>query len=164
MSDDAYLLHRIRRRCNDDAGCWLWTGYCDKGVMPVISINGSPTTVRRTVYRLAVGEIRTGFEVVGTCERVKCVAPEHLKQISKAQRRRELTARRSPASLIRLTSANRVRQGKLTMEKAREIRASDEPTKDLAERYGVSSTLIGYVRRGISWAEPSPFAGLGARP
>jgi len=164
VSEGAYLLARIRRRCTEDAGCWLWTGYCDKGTVPVINLDGVPTTVRRQVYLAAVGPIRTGYEVTNSCERQKCVAPEHLKQLSKAQRRREMSRNRPASALVRITSANRLRQGKLDMEKARAIRASEEPAKVLAERYGVSQTLIGFVRRGISWQEPSPFAGLGARP
>jgi hypothetical protein len=57
----------------------------------------------------------------------------------------------------------RENHGKLDMAKAREIRSSSETGRALAARFGVSAQLISLVRLGKSWAEPSPFAGLGAR-
>lgn len=161
--DGAYLLARIRRWCKDDADCQVWTGYCGKGEMPVMSVKGTPRTVRRMVHQLEVGPVRANAEVVSTCGTARCVAAEHLKQINKTQRRRESAAKRSAGASVRLLSANRVRQGKLDMEKARAIRASEESGPVLADRYGVSTALISLVRRGQSWAEPSPWSGLGAR-
>lgn len=160
----ADALTRIRVRCHDDAGCWIWDGYAmNKGKVPVMSYEGRPTTVRSVAFRHGVGTIKPGHEVVRTCESTLCCNPAHLEQVTVAQRRKRLAAvrnERQPASVVR---AQRERYAKLDMEKARAIRASDEMGKVLAERYGVSATLIGYVRRGVSWAEPSPFAGLGAR-
>lgn len=161
--DGAYLLARIRRWCKEDADCQIWTGYCGKSDMPVMSVKGTPRTVRRMVFQSVIGPVRPNFEVVSTCGTPRCVAAEHLKQISKTRRRRESAAKRSVGASQRLLSANRVRQGKLDMEKARAIRASEEPGLVLAQRYGVSTALISLVRRGQSWAEPSPWAGLGAR-
>lgn len=161
MSGD--VLARIRARCHDDGGCWIWEGYTLKGKMPIMSFEGRPTTVRSVAYMHGVGKIRYGHEVVRTCESTLCCNPAHLEQVTIAERRRRLAARRNDRQPAQLVRQIRETRGKLDMEKAREIRASDEQAKVLAERYGVSSTLIGYVRRGISWAEPSPFAGLGAR-
>lgn len=159
----ADIVTRIRARCRDDAGCWIWQHYATGGTTPVINIKGTPTTVRRLVYEAAIGPVKPGHEVVNTCEQTLCCNPECLEQITVAARRRRLAEKRNvrqPASFVRHI---RETHGKLDMEKARAIRASEEQSKVLAARYGVSSTLIGYVRRGVSWAEPSPFAGLGAR-
>lgn len=163
VEEGAYLLKRIRNGCREDGDCLVWKGHCGKGEMPVMSVKGVPRTVRRLTYQHAVGPVGAGMEVVSTCGTPRCVAPEHLKKISKTQRRRESAAKRSAGASVRLLSANRVRQGKLDMEKARAIRASEETGPVLAERYGVSTALISLVRRGQSWAEPSPWSGLGAR-
>lgn len=43
-----------------------------------------------------------------------------------------------------------------------QIRASDEKQQDLANRYNVTKSLIGKIRRGEVWRtfSASPFAGL----
>jgi hypothetical protein len=40
---------------------------------------------------------------------------------------------------------------KLTSEQAREIRASKEKLRELAQRYGVSETVISGIRNGYRW-------------
>lgn len=163
MSDGAYLLERIRSYCHEDGDCLVWDRYC-QGVMPIIKADGGPRPVRRVVYERAIGPVREGHEVISTCGTRKCVAPEHLQQILKATRRSMLAARRNgrgqPVSQVRFMREN---HGKLDMAKAREIRSSSETGRALAARFGVSAQLISLVRLGKSWAEPSPFAGLGAR-
>lgn len=158
--EGAYLLRRIRANCHDDGGCLVWEGHVNTGTTPIINVNGIPTTVRRLVFELTKGGVKPGHEVVCTCETLLCCEADHLEQITVAERRRRLAIKHNGKQPARLVNLMRERHGKLDMEKARAIRASDEQAKVLAERYGVSSTLIGYVRRGISWAEPSPFAGL----
>lgn len=163
MTDGAYLLQRITSYCHEDGDCLVWDRYCN-GKMPVINVGGAPRAVRRMVFELALGPVKDGHEVISTCETPKCVAPEHLKQITGAARRSMLAKLRNgrgqPASQIRFMREN---HGKLTMEKAREIRSSDELGTVLAQRFNVTPQLISLVRTGKSWAEPSPFAGLGAR-
>ena len=163
VTDGAYLLARIRNACHEDGDCLIWDRYCDGGVMPVIGVKSKPRPVRRVMFEIAKGAVRDGFEVVHTCGTPRCVAVEHLDQIAKGERRRRLAANRNvrqPASQVRYMREN---HSKLTMEIAREIRASDETGVVLAARYGVTHQLVSLVRRGQSWAEPSPWAGLGAR-
>lgn len=163
MTEGAYLLQRITSYCHEDGDCLVWDRYCN-GLMPVINVGGRPRPVRRVVYELAVGPVFEGFEVIPTCETPKCIAPEHLAMITIAKRRAIIAARRvgraQRASQVRFMREN---HGKLSMEKAREIRASNEKGIDLARRFDVSPQLISLVRTGKSWAEPSPFDGLGAR-
>ncbi|MDN8612766.1 HNH endonuclease [Variovorax ginsengisoli] len=163
MSEGAYLLERICSYSHEDGDCLVWDRYCN-GHMPVINVDGAPRPVRRVVFGLAVGPIKPGHEVIHTCKTLKCVAPEHLEQITAAKRRTMMAALRNgrgqAPSQVRYM---REKHGKLSIEKAREIRASDELGKVLAARFGVTPQLISLVRTGKSWAEPSPFAGLGAR-
>lgn len=163
MNEGAYIVDRIRARCEECGDCLLWTGYCFRNITPMINFSKKPTGVRRLMYIAAKGPVHPGWEVVGTCESVKCVNPDHMKQVSTADRRREVAGKRTGRLPVAAVQKIREKSGKLTMERARLIRSSEEPTAVLAERYGVSCALIGYVRRGISWAEPSPWSGLGAR-
>ncbi|KPU94716.1 hypothetical protein APR50_10570 [Variovorax paradoxus] len=163
MTDGAYLLTRIRSYCHEDGDCLVWDRYCN-GHMPVVSVDRRPYPVRRKVFELAIGPVRHGYEVIHTCKTLRCVAPEHLKQITKTERRSMMAALRNgrgqPASQVRFMREN---FGKLDMQKAREIRSSNETGRVLAERFGVTPQLISLVRTGKSWAEPSPWNGLGAR-
>lgn len=160
MSEGTYLMERIRSRCKDDAGCWVWQGHAQKGVMPIINIDGKVIAVRRVVFEQTQGPVKPGHEVVGTCEMPLCVAPGCVEQVTPAERRRRMAAKRDatpPAVKWRPPHS------KLSVEKARAIRASEESTAELAQRYGVSLSAIGYVRAGRTWIEATPWTGLGAR-
>ncbi|WP_295541042.1 HNH endonuclease [uncultured Pseudacidovorax sp.] len=155
------LLESIQSRCREDADCWIWLGTAHRGVTPKMVFNGDPAGVRRLAYLAARGRVRNGYEVICNCGTKLCCNPEHLTTVSRAERRRRMP--HPQVASAAMVAANRLRQGKLTMEKAREIRASDEPHPVLAERYGVTPQLISLVRLHKAWKEPSPFAGLGAR-
>lgn len=158
-----YLMSKVRHRCIDDAGCWVWTGSAQKGVMPIINIGGNVMGVRRAVFIAFNGEPTPGKEVVRTCETTLCVNPEHLKEITKAARRRILAGIRNSRPSASAIARNRELHGKLDMEKVRHIRSTDERADDLAQRFGVSRTTINNVRSGKAWPESNPFSGLGAR-
>lgn len=157
--DGAYLLNRIRMCCIDDAGCWIWQRHAQKGVMPIINIEGKVMSSRRAAFIALHGEVKPGHEVMGGCEAPLCVNPECSKQVTFAERRRRMAKKRNYGQSNRMKPAH----SKLSIEKARQIRSSEEPTAVLAERFGVSKAAIGYAKRGSTWAEPSPWAGLGAR-
>ena len=162
MNDLEKLIARVKIHVKDDAGCWIWQGYCNRGVFPVISVKGNPTSVRRTLWSAIHGEVDKKFEVVNKCECAKCVSPDCLKLVTKATRRKIMAQSRDAASYAKSNAGIRAK-AKLSFEKVREIRASDLPNTVLAERYGVVHQVISEVRLGKSWVEPSPWTGLGAR-
>lgn len=163
MSEGAYMLERIRSKCTDDGGCWVWNGFCNRGVFPVISVKSVPHGARRVAWQAATGRtVPAGFEIVAKCGTPKCVNPEHAARISMADRRREMAQLRDAASNSAATASLRAK-GKLSMEKAREIRSSSETCTALAARFGVSHQVVSMVRLGRSWVEATPFTGLGAR-
>lgn len=91
-----------------------------------------------------------------TCCNDRCVAVEHMVAIPRARQSIEQakrgefdTPKRAAAAMRRARS----RGTKLSVEIAREIRASAEPPKVLAPRYGVSKATITAVRRGVLWPE-----------
>lgn len=159
------VLRRVYAKCEEDGtGCWIWGGCCPRDDQPLMTYEGRPQMVRRAVFQETRGLVKRGFVVSRTCESVNCVAPKHMKEQSKRDHRREqVTKGTAPRTTRARTEFCRKQFGKLDMEKARAIRASDETEIVLAERYGVSHTAIGMARRGETWKEPSPFAGLGAR-
>jgi hypothetical protein len=156
-------LQFLLDKCHEDADCLLWTGSLSKS-------SGHPKynnkAVRRLVYALAKGCIPAGHYVTVTCDCPACLNPQHLRLTTKA----EITAKAhncptvKAKKVISCAKASR-KTAKLTMEKAREIRASIKTCDELALEYGVNRTLISKVRLNKAWREnhASPFNGLGAR-
>lgn len=132
--------------------------------MPVMNVDGASMAVRRALFQEVHGPVKAGHEIVPSCETRLCVHPTHTEQITSTERRRRMAVKRkSLPTTAAMIARNRSLFAKLDMEKARHIRVTDERSDVLAARYGVSRTLINNVRNGSSWAEPSPFAGLGSR-
>lgn len=163
-----YTLDSIQARCEVDTeggskyACWVWTGRIHEGV-PYGWHGGSLGSMRKVAFSLHHGrEVAHGHVVKTTCECGACLNPFHLKEISRRELLRE-NHLKEPAirRSARLTAAAVARgNAVLNLEKAREIRASCEPARVFAERFGVSESHINRVRRGESWKEYS--AGVAA--
>lgn len=151
-------LEQIYARCTDDCGCMLWTGAHNHVGHPKIR-NGS---ARRIVWEIKHGPIPAGKLVSVSCGRTNCleclVLTTKAEAASKAGARADVKARKS-ASAARAARRSRAI---ITMEIAREIRASDELGIHIAQRLSVSPSLVFLVRLGKAWRETtaSPFAGL----
>ncbi len=60
-------------------GCWLYTGSLHRQGYGMISIPGmGDVLVHRIVWRLVVGEIPTGMQVLHRCDNPQCCNPDHL--------------------------------------------------------------------------------------
>jgi hypothetical protein len=152
-------LEAIMARTVEDCDCLIWQGPTNASSHPVFGGH----TVRRLVWSAHHGQTLDARRLVSvTCGNPKCVNPEHLALTSKAEVSRVTGARRD-VRIRRAASCartNRAKFGKITMDIAQEIRASDKTGKALAAEHGVSESLISLVRRGRSWVMPNPFGGL----
>ena len=152
-------IQKILARCSEDADCMLWRGCRGKTNQPKTG-NGS---VRRIAWRLVYGDIPKKRLVTVTCENSMCLNPDHLALTTKSQVVRKTLSRldvrlRKTVSSRRSTRAS---LGKITMEVARAIRASDRLGRDWARELGVSESLVSKVRHNKTWKEPvSMWAGL----
>jgi hypothetical protein len=142
-----------------ECDCWLWCGAVNKGRLTAILTSGRGRQhafdARRLVYRLVHGRT-PGRKFSPRClHHEHCVNPEHLVlrpvspvHVSEALWRDAISHARRKASLV------------MTPAKAQEIRQSTEPLRVIAGRVGCSVTLASLIRRGLAWAEPSPWRGL----
>lgn len=154
------LLEYVRARCVECAGCWIWQGCVQQcGTPPAMRIPGSrkTTSVRRAVLAVR-GVDLTGKLASNTCESPLCVAPEHLK----AMTRKELQQRTGKAlplpSRIRRNTATAERmraKSTLDWDKVAAIRSSDLPMRTLAAQYNVTMHTIWNIKRGKTWVERS---------
>lgn len=117
-------------------GCWLWLAGCnDRGYGSLGTLDGRHLGAHRLFYEAFVGPIPDDLPLDHLCRVTHCVNPLHLEPVTAA------------------VNTQRGKLAKLTLAQAREIRASDEPPKALAARYGVSLHRIYAIRRGDTWCE-----------
>lgn len=79
-------MDRITNHIQESNGCWLWTGFCDKG-SPILRVSQPRrmlVSARRYSYETHNGvKVPTQFNVTSTCKQKKCVNPAHLVPMKK---------------------------------------------------------------------------------
>lgn len=153
MSDEL-RLQLIEGKCRRTVdGCLVWTGYVDprRGPMVRFGAEGFPTAVRRVVWTVKRGPLGQQQTVRASCDDPACVAYEHMKLGTRADKARGRSL--TPLTRLRIARTQQAARRKLDIEKVRAIRASAEPEAVLAERYGVSKPTIGQIRRNETWRE-----------
>lgn len=159
---------KIRGRLIDDGDCIRWDTDCQSARSrrhPQVYVGGKPLLVRRVVYEMEMGPIRDGYSLIPDCGDECCVKPQHQKQVTVKQKSAigARQAAKSPNRSATVSATFRASgRAKLSLEIAREIRASDEPDSVFAKRYGVDQKSIWAIRHHETWKDYSnPFAGLG---
>jgi hypothetical protein len=172
LIEESMLMMRVVTQIEDNGKCWIWTGAVNQQDHPIIHLrqpiygHKGCLTVRRFVFLLANGVLPARRPIGCRCGEKLCVNPEHL-FLSTQSRIGKLAAKngawKGQDRAIKISVAKRA-AGKLDIDKAREIRMSDESGPVLAQRFGVDKSLINNIKRGNVWKDYSnPFAGLGAR-
>lgn len=140
--------------------CWLWTGsvLSGPGYGCVRDENRKTITAHLASWMLG-GNPRPpkGRELCHRCDVRTCVNPSHLFEGSHTDNMRDAAAKGRTGSQLhpeRLPRGSRHHQAKLNERKVREIRAlaaAGQSLRSLAERFGVSDTLVGYVVKRKFW-------------
>lgn len=160
------VVDRVRMKCVECGDCLLWQGAENgRGVPQMRGLNGGGQSARRVVWEAAKGRgIPAGGLISVTCGQSMCLNPDHLELTSRSKVSVKSNARASVKAKRSASAArtNQAKQGKLDMQKASYIRASDKTGRALASELGVSPQLISHVRCGYSWKEygSNPFLGL----
>lgn len=71
------LEDRFWKRVDKSGDCWNWTGATD-GRYGQVWNDGKHEKANRTAWRLCVGEIPKGMNVLHKCDNTLCVRPDHL--------------------------------------------------------------------------------------
>lgn len=127
--------------------------------------DGKVANVRRLVL-IERGTPMKGYIATYTCGNPACVNPEHTARSTRAQMNRRIVADMNTATntlrVKRIADVKRRTDAKLSQADVDQIRASDEKHQYIANRYGVTKSLIGKIRRGEVWRtfSASPFSGL----
>lgn len=125
--------------------CWPWLASTTRGGYGQFRVNGSYYVVTRVVYRDSYGTDPGDLFVCHECDNPPCCNPSHFflgdglaNHGDKASKGRSLKGSNNPAS-------------KLVEEHALDIYESTIETRHLADKYGVSGTIVRGIRAGRLW-------------
>lgn len=133
-------------------GCWLWLMSLNSGGYAVSNPRFGKTG-HRVSFAAFKGAIPRGALVRHSCDMRWCVNPDHL-IIGTHQDNSDDKYRRGRSGNDTRTlppHPNRV----LTNDQAAEIRASSDPDRTLALRFGVGKSTISPIRRGLRYRDAS---------
>jgi hypothetical protein len=137
--------------CKTD-GCWTWTASTNRygyGKIGSGGRYGGWVQAHRLSFEMAFGRIPAGMCVLHRCDNPPCVRPDHLFLGSPADNIHDMIAKgRRP---MRRVAGERNGRARLTAQIVHEIRDSDVPARELAQRFGVTPAAVRHVRTGRNW-------------
>lgn len=151
----------LRSVVDEESGCWLWAQSKTKAGAAKVCVwdsYKSCTTMavgRRVALELQRGQPLPKGHVAWAkkiCPHPHCVNPEHCR----SGNRKAYGEWQSSSGVLsgrRRSMASRRSRALLDMEKAKEIRYSNERRQDLAKRYGVSLATVQAIKAGRLWKE-----------
>lgn len=143
---------RFWAKVEKGSACWLWTGAVNTSGYGVMGdYRGWRELAHRYSYQIHIGPIRVGHYVCHRCDVRACVHPDHL--FEGTPKENNLDALKKGRNLSWLGGENHP-AARFTELQAREIlrRAkAGEKQVDLAVEFGVSSTTISSLVRGLRW-------------
>lgn len=159
--------------------CLEWQGpFGCGGTTPIVKgrVLGKRSTrnfiVCRTMWEQKNGPVPEGKVVYRKCCNNACVREDHLRCGTRAEFKENLkkhgrTKHKAATKLRMIVSARARPTIKLSLEKAREIRAlkaENLTNRAISRALGVSECMVGDIVREKAWREivGNPFAGLGA--
>jgi hypothetical protein len=133
----------VDRRADNE--CWEWTRARDENGYGRISIGGRQggmVLAHRHSYELANGPIPDGLDVLHSCDNPPCVNPGHLRAGTAKDNMEDVSIR------------ERSNTRKLTAADVASIKAAyrgGATQLDLARKFGVCSSNVSYICRGVTW-------------
>jgi hypothetical protein len=149
-----------------NSGCWLWTGYADKDGYGIYCTGSRQAKTRKYIkahrlsYELFCAPVPEGKIVCHKCDNPSCVNPEHLFVGTWQDNVSDMVAKGRYRSGGKPHPGEENGRAKLSTEDVHFIRKAHcfgvrgQPgsTKNLAERFGVTKTVIQRIVRKESWS------------
>ncbi len=144
MNWQSMFADRIIR---SERGCLEFSGFRNGAGYGVITAESKRMGAHRLSYMLAVGDIPEGYFVMHKCDNPACVNPEHLNVGLPRDNVHDMEQKgRARRSRGQLNGRAKLKDADVLM-----IRASSRSCTEMARELGVTTTLVGRIRRGLSW-------------
>lgn len=148
---------RVLDHVRSEGDCLVFTGARDEDGYGYFSLNNERVRIHRLVLEMKIGRPLAESEcALHTCDNPPCAKPSHLFVGTVIANNADKMAK------MRYTKGNEHPRAKLTPEQVQAIMARlslGDRSAALAREYGVSSGLIGHIKRGRNWRHltaPSP--------
>lgn len=130
---------KVDKRGKDE--CWPWVGGLDARGYGSLGRRDGATTgkAHRISYELNVGAIPAGLCVLHRCDNPPCVNPNHLFVGTNGDNTTDKTLKGRAAR-------------KINIKTAKQIFVIQRPTREIAQRFDVSESLVGQIKRGDVWS------------
>ena len=139
---DDETLARFWKHVDRTGDCWLWTGQPTTAGYGRMRVSNEHRFVHRLAYEHFIGPIPEGAIICHTCDVRPCVNPNHLYAGSYASNARDMHDR---------LRARGGKPRKLAPDQVRSIRHDPRSYITLASIYGVSKSVIAFVKQGRSY-------------
>lgn len=147
--DEQRFWQRIIKNSSDE--CWQWDGCKNAFGYGTIRAEGKTFLAHRFSFKLAHGKLPNGLCICHTCDNPECCNPKHLFAATHDDNMKD-RKRKGHYRDIHGENHPRARLTKQDVNAIRTIFSAGNITKtELAKRYGVSITHIGYIISNKSW-------------
>lgn len=141
--DQSYILSRISV---DQAGCWIWGQSKREGYGRLIR-HGKTWSAHVFSFAVFVGPVEVGSQINHKCHIRSCCNPSHLYAGSQSENMADMKL----AGRDRYLQGSQNGNSRIDKEKARAIYASKGIAREVAERFGVSISLVYAIRKRQVW-------------
>jgi len=130
-----------------NSGCWLWDAGINSKGYGQIRDGKRMRLAHRLSFEFYKGEFPADSDILHHCDMPLCVNPDHLFLGTHQDNMSDMKNK----GRARTCKGETHKRSKLTDDLVRQIRQSKEKNKIWAEKLGVSSALIGMVKRRTIW-------------
>ncbi len=143
----AHFWSRVDIRGEDE--CWPWLGCTIGHGYGYFGAGGKNHYSHRTAFHLCCGDPE-GVTVRHSCDNPPCCNPKHLLDGTQQDNLTDMHAR-GRARGNEVSIGEKHHAARMNAAAALEIWRSQEPQKKIADRLGVSVSMVKAVRQGRSW-------------
>jgi HNH endonuclease len=150
------ILQRFTRkyRVDEPIACWLWQASVDKDGYGHFWMNGRNCKAHRIAFELFKGN-PGNLQVLHKCDTPGCVNPDHLWLGTNTENTADRDAKgRTSRNHTKAYIGEENGRAKLTSDNVRTIRellAQGLRQRDVAEKFGISLTLVSFIHTRKCW-------------
>lgn len=131
--------------------CWVWTGGRHSRKVKLqygsFTYGGKTIKAHRVAYTFAFGKPPERLYVLHRCDNTLCCNPKHLFLGTHADNMKDMISKGRARGAAGKNNAG----AKLTEQQVREIRASKDLYRVIAEKYSISDSMISNIKLRRSW-------------